>query len=118
VAYRMHRSYGLIAALALVSAGAAAAADPQAGTSPDPTPAVREQMAAVHRQMAACLMSDRPLAECRAEMWKSCHDMMGASGCPMMNSVGGGMGPGMMGGGYGRGPGMMQGGGGPQRSGQ
>jgi hypothetical protein len=56
-------------------------------------------MATVHQKMAECLRSDRPIAECRAEMMKSCKGVMGEAGCPMMGTMGGGMGPGMMGGG-------------------
>lgn len=59
----------------------------------------RQKMAAMHTKMAACLESDKPMSDCQGEMMKSCKDMMGKSGCPMM-----GMGQmkGMMGG-----PGMM-----------
>ena len=60
-------------------------------------------MASVHQEMATCLRSDRPISECRAEMLKSCSQMMGEGACPMMGGTGGGMGPGMMKGG------MMQG---------
>lgn len=35
------------------------------------TPEAREEMAAHHDKMAACLRSDRPLGECRAEMSKT-----------------------------------------------
>ena len=95
-----------IAALALLSVSPAFAADP--GKPSDPSPEARQQMAAVHQKMAECLRSDRAIAECRAEMMKSCHAMMGERGCPMMGSTDGGMGPGMMG------PGMMQGGPAPE----
>jgi hypothetical protein len=98
-----------MAALSLASAGAALAADPQAAAPADPTPAARQQMAEVHEKMAACLRSDRPIAECRAEMWKSCQSMTGESGCPMGGGMGPGMGRGMM-----HRRGMMQGGAGQQ----
>jgi hypothetical protein len=58
--------------------------------------------------MADCLKSDRPIAECRTDMMKDCRGMMGEKGCPMMESAGGGMGPGMMGPGMHR-HGMMPG---------
>jgi hypothetical protein len=45
---------------------------------------VREQMAAAHEKMAACLRSDQAFAACRDEMWKNCQEMMGEQGCPMM----------------------------------
>ena len=101
---RMSRWCGLIAALAMVAVFPAFAAEPERSASSGPSPEVRQQMAAVHQKMAECLRSDRPIAECKAEMMKNCHEMMGESGCPMMGSSGGGMGPGMMGGG------MMKGG--------
>jgi hypothetical protein len=81
----------LVAALALSLTSAALAAEPKKGPPADPSPETRQQMAAVHQKMADCLRSDRPFAECRSEMMKSCHDMMGEDGCPMMG------GPGMMG---------------------
>ena len=95
--------YGMIAALALVQASAALSAEPAKAAPADPTPEARQQMAAVHQKMADCLRSERPFAECRSEMMTSCKDMMGASGCPMMGSGPGGMGPGT-------GHGMMHGG--------
>jgi hypothetical protein len=70
-------------------------------------------MAVIHEKMAACLRSDRPIADCRAEMLNTCQETMGATGCPMMGP-GGHMGTGMMGSGWVMGPGMMQGGAAPQ----
>jgi len=96
---RTSRWCALIAALALASVSPAFAADPEKATPSEPSPEARQQMAAVHQKMADCLKSDRPIAECKAEMMKSCHEMMGERGCPMMGASGGGMGPGMMGGG-------------------
>jgi hypothetical protein len=103
---RTSRWCARIAVLALLSVIPAFAAEPEKPS--DPSPEARQQMASVHQKMAECLRSDRPIAECRAEMLKSCHEMMGERGCPMMGSTGGGMGPGMMGGG------MMQGGPAPE----
>ena len=80
---RTSRWYGLVAALVLLGGGAAFAAG-------DPSPEMRQQMAAVHQKMADCLKSARPIAECRTEMMSSCRAMMGG---------------GMM-----HGPGKMQGG--------
>jgi len=85
---RTHRWYGLIAALALAAVSPALAADPEKSAPSEPSPEVRQQMAAVHQKLADCLRSDRPIAECKAEMKTSCHEMMGEGGCPMM---GGGM---------------------------
>jgi hypothetical protein len=83
---------------ALLCAGAAQAKDVPRADEPEPTPEMRRNMAAVHEQMAACLASERPMAECRDEMHRSCQERVGQGHCPM-----GGMGPGMMG------PGMMGG---------
>ena len=72
-------------------------ADAPAGTSATPSAAskeTREQMAALHEKMAACLRSDKPIAECRNEMMKSCRESIGAQACPMAG-FGGGMGAGM-----------------------
>ena len=92
---RLLRRFVSISALALL-AGTAGAADPK--STSDPSPEQRQKMAAVHQKMADCLKSNRPMNECREEMRKGCHDTMGEQGCPMMESMGGGMGPGMMGG--------------------
>jgi hypothetical protein len=55
-----------------------------------PTKEMREKMALLHEQMAACLRSKKSISECRAEMQKNCHDMMGDQGTMMM-SMGGAM---------------------------
>ena len=73
----------LIAVFLFSGVTAGFAAD-QPKSPPSPTKEMRQQMAAVHEKMAACLRSDRPFAECRDEMQKTCHDMMGEHGCPMM----------------------------------
>ena len=97
---RKSRLHALVVAITLFSSGAALGADPGNNPPANPSPEARRQMV-IHEKMAACLKTDRPMAECRAEMLKNCQDMMGKNGCPMMGSMGGGM----M-----RGPGMMQGG--------
>lgn len=84
-------------ALALISAAPAFAADPPPAAPTSPSPELRAQMAAVHQKMAECLRSERPIADCQAEMASSCQAMTGAGGCPMMGPMGAGMGPGMMG---------------------
>lgn len=72
-----------IAAMLLVGAGAALAADePQATQTPSKE--MRDKMAAVHEKVAACLRSDKPFGDCRAEMQQNCKTMMGEQGCPMM----------------------------------
>jgi hypothetical protein len=95
------RTSGWIVALVLACAAPAVAADPPASAPADPGPEARRHMAQVHKKMAACLESTRPMAECRTEMLGNCRSLMGESGCPMM-------GPGMMHGGMGHGPHMME----------
>jgi hypothetical protein len=75
--------------LVIAGAGFAFAADAPAN-HPAPSKEMREKMATLHEQMAACLRSDKPMADCRTEMMKNCQSMMGDQGCPMM-----GMGKGM-----------------------
>lgn len=85
----------------LLCAGVLAwAAGPAASSSP-PSKEQREKMAQAHEKMAACLRSDRPVADCHQEMMQTCRDTMGGQGCGMM------MGQGPM-----RGRGMMRGQGG------
>jgi hypothetical protein len=96
---RPHFRSRTIATFALISAlgfwGAPTrAADPEKMPAPDA--AQRQKMAEVHRKMAACLESTRPMAQCREEMHESCRGMMGEASCPMMGMGTGGMGPGMM----------------------
>jgi hypothetical protein len=106
---RTSRRFVLATAIAMLAIGGMArAAETTPPVPADPTPAQRQEMAAIHRKMAECLASERPFAECRAEMHASCQTTLGAHGCPMMQ--GGGMGPGMMGGrGMHHGGGMMPG---------
>lgn len=85
------RSGLLLAAMSVMGAVSLAA------TQPSPAPATvtketREKMAVVHEQMAACLRSDKSLADCHAEMRKSCKESLGDQGCPGMGM---GMGMGM-----------------------
>ncbi len=83
----------------LIAAGSAAfAAD--APTSA-PSKEMREQMATLHEQMAACLRSDKTMSECRSEMMKNCQSTMGNQGCRTAMGMGMGMGGGMMGRGQG-----------------
>lgn len=89
---------GIAVALLSVSAWSADPAPPVASPSAAvPSKEVREKMAMLHEQMAACLRSDKSFAECRAQMRRSCPQTVGAESCPLM--------------GMGRGPGrgrMMQ----------
>jgi hypothetical protein len=68
------RTAALACLLALAAtAGTTYAAEPEHMDHPAPTKEMRATMAAAHEQMAACLKSDRPIAECHAEMMKH-HD--------------------------------------------
>ena len=94
-----HRLATTITGALLIALGSAAfAANPPTAPS-TPTKEMRERMATVHEQMAACLRSDKSISECRTEMLKHCHDMMGGQGCTRMMGKGGmmGMGQGMHG---------------------
>ncbi len=80
----------LTAALALIlDASAAFAAEPPSqshAANAAPSKEQREKMATIHEHMAACLRSDKPIAECGKEAMRSCQDMMGKEGCPMMGA--------------------------------
>ena len=67
---------------------------PAAPTPPMPSKEMRAKMASVHEEMATCLRSEKPFAECRNEMMKSCQQLSGENGCPAMGM---GMHGGMMG---------------------
>ena len=83
----------------LVAAGSAVfAAD---APTPAPSKAMREQMATLHEQMAACLRSEKSMSECRTAMMANCQSMMGGQGCRNAMGMGLGMGRGMMGSGQG-----------------
>ena len=72
-------------AAALFIAGVAAACAADAPLSPAaPTMEMRARMATIHDQMAACLRSEKPVADCRAEMMASCEAIHpGGKGCQM-----------------------------------
>jgi hypothetical protein len=74
----------LIASMVIAGATGVFAADEPPAPPSAPSKEVREQMAALHEKMAACLRSDKAFAACRDEMQKSCWEMMGEQGCPMM----------------------------------
>lgn len=79
----------ILALLANAGTTAAFAADLPAGAQqPAPSKEMREKVATLHEQMAACLRSEKPFAECRAQMMKSCQSTMGTQGCPMMGMMG------------------------------
>jgi hypothetical protein len=70
--------------LGSVSTAFAAEPPPAAPTSKE----MREKMATFHEQLAACLRSDKPIAECHKEAMKHHQELMGKEGCPMMNEDG------------------------------
>jgi len=63
----------------------------KASKGPDMTAEQRQKMADAHEKMAACLRSDRPIADCHDELMKSCQAAMGSDACPMMGGKMGGM---------------------------
>ncbi|HVP32157.1 MAG TPA: hypothetical protein VMT09_00785 [Steroidobacteraceae bacterium] len=75
-------------ALFLGSMSVVSAAEPPAAAVTEPSKETREKMAAFHEQLAACLRSDKPIADCRKEAMKHHEDMMGMmgkEGCTMMD---------------------------------
>ncbi len=78
--------------LAMMS-GRGLAGDPSAAAPAEPSKEMRAKMATLHERMAACLRSDKSLADCRAEAMQFCQSSMGSQGC-----MGMGMGMGMHGG--------------------
>jgi hypothetical protein len=82
----------LLPALVIASAGALAA-EPPATSTAAPTQDRRVKMAVMHEQMAACLRSDKPFAQCRQEMMQQCQAMMGQQCMNMGADMGMGMAP-------------------------
>lgn len=80
----------IVATLAVIlgSMSIAFAADPPSPAPTGPSKEAREKMAAFHEQLAACLRSDKPIAECHKEAMKHRHEMMSKEGCPMMDEDG------------------------------
>jgi hypothetical protein len=85
----MNAKASLFASVALiVGASAAFAAEPPSGTPAAPSREMREKMAVMHEKLAACLRSDKPIADCRKEAMSYHQEMMGTmgkGGCPMMD---------------------------------
>jgi hypothetical protein len=77
------RTTAVLAALSAMGA-VAMATNPTSGASPGPSKETREKMAVLHEQMAACLRSDKTIADCHAEMMQGCQQSLGDHGCPMM----------------------------------
>ena len=73
-----------LASFILLAAGATIAAEPPPTDATGPTKEIRDKLATLHEQLANCLRSDKPIAQCHTEMMKSCQDMFGAQGCPML----------------------------------
>jgi hypothetical protein len=86
----------VISLIAIVGASVGFAADPTT-SSTAPSKETREKMATLHEQMAACLRSEKPIADCHTEAMQHCQAIMGKEGCPMnMMGMGGGMHSGQM----------------------
>ena len=73
----------------VMGSSAVLAAQPPCGQTAAPTKEQREKMATIHEQMATCLRSDKPVADCHKEAMKNCQDTMGKNGCSMMGGMGG-----------------------------
>ena len=80
------QAVSLTATLALIlSASVAVSAEPASQGHPPTSKEQREKMATIHEQMAACLRSDKSVADCHKEAMKSCQDAMGKDWCSMMH---------------------------------
>jgi hypothetical protein len=82
------RAKKLVAVLAMTLALATTsllAAEP--GMDAVPSKAMREKMAQVHSDMAQCLRSDKPMAECQAAM-RAAHESVMGKGMGMKNGCG------------------------------
>jgi hypothetical protein len=80
------QAISLTATLALIfNASGAFSGEPASQSHPTMSKEQREKMATIHEQMAACLRSDKPLADCHKEAMKSCQDAMGKDWCSMMH---------------------------------
>ncbi len=73
---------GLVVILGTV--GVALAAEPPSASPAGPSKETREKMAVFHEQLATCLRSDKPIAECHKQVMKHHKEMMGKEDCPMM----------------------------------
>ena len=95
--HRMRKTiFGSAAVGAAMLCASLAWASPPPPASTAPSQEMREKMAQVHEKMAACLRSDKPIAECHREMKANCRAELGDRGCGMMQRRGMGMGPGRM----------------------
>ncbi len=72
------------------------AAEPKKEKTMEPTTEQRQKMAEAHEQMATCLRSDKPIAECHKELVGKCEETMGKGGCMMGMHMKGKMGHGGM----------------------
>src|SRR6516162_7942409 len=80
------QAVSLTVTLALIlGANAAFSAEPASPSHPTMSKERREKMATIHDQMAACLRSEKPVANCHKEAMKSCQDAMGKDWCSMMH---------------------------------
>jgi hypothetical protein len=76
----------VLACLLMLGAIATLAAEPPSAAAATPSKETREKMATMHEQMAACLRSVKPIADCRKEAMKYHQELMGKDGCPMMGT--------------------------------
>jgi len=74
--------WGVVASCVML--GAVWAGDGPVSAS-GPSKEVREHMAGLHEQMAACLRSDKSVKDCHTEMMRGCKQL-GKHSCPMMGS--------------------------------
>lgn len=79
----IHRNFSL--AVLVGAMGFAVASNAAEPSAMQPTKEMRATMASAHEKMAACLRTDKPMAECREEMRKGAPMMRGQ--CSMMDHM-------------------------------
>jgi hypothetical protein len=82
----IHTQVPVVIVSLVVGMGSAMAQNPSPPDPTAPSKETREKMATFHERIASCLRSDKPIAECRAEMMKNFGRIPGETGCPMMGS--------------------------------
>ena len=82
---KLHSRLPLAILSLVIGLSTAMAEKPSPPIPPVPSKETREKMATAHQRMAACLRTDKPIAECHAQMMKSVGHVPGATGCPMMS---------------------------------
>jgi hypothetical protein len=85
VRYVPNRVVRIAISSALVAfTGIAFPAEPPTSASTAPSKEARERMASMHEEMAACLRTDKSIADCRTQAMQRCQEAMRQQDCKMM----------------------------------